>query len=76
MEQPQDIQQLRHELTKLRKEREAVILEKGLLAQDNKDLRENFAYILYEQKEHALSSQINAVIKEIYDYTKKHKKRI
>ena len=63
------INELRNELTHLRKEREKVILEKGLIAQDNKDLRENAAYAWYEQREHSLTSRIHGIIEEIYALT-------
>lgn len=65
-----DIKKLREELARLREQREKVVLEKGLIAQDNKDLRENFAYDRLVEREHALTSKINGVISEIYELSK------
>ena len=65
------IKELRTELSSLRRKRDEIILEKGLLAQDNKDLRENAAYIEYEQKEHAITSKIHAIMNEIYELSKR-----
>ncbi len=66
------IKNLREELKILREERDKITLEKGLVAQDNKDLRENAAYSQLEQKEHALTSRIRGVIEEIYEYSRKN----
>ncbi len=65
MTKAKKLEELRQKLGALQKEREAAILEKGLQAQDNNDLRENFAYILWEQKEHMLTSKIHNLIREI-----------
>jgi transcription elongation GreA/GreB family factor len=64
------IDQLRAELVTLRKEREKVTIEKGLIAQDNKDLRENAAYDYWEQKERNITSRIHKIIQEIEERSK------
>lgn len=64
------IDKLRNQLIELRKERDKAVLEKGLSAQDNKDLRENATYDYWEQKEHQLTSRILNIIKEIETLTK------
>jgi len=45
------IDKLRQELTELRKERDKIIFEKGMAANENKDLRENSAYDYWFEKE-------------------------
>jgi len=67
----QKVIKLKEELKKLKKELNEVTLEKGLCAQENKDLRENFAYCAYEQKECFLIARINKIIREIYTLTAK-----
>ena len=61
---------LRKELVELRKEREKITIEKGLIAQDNKDLRENAAYDHWEQKERNVTSRIYKIIQEIEERSK------
>ncbi|MFA6981602.1 MAG: hypothetical protein WC243_01075 [Patescibacteria group bacterium] len=56
---------LRDGLVKLREERTRVTMEKGLAAEDNKDLRENASYDYWEQKEFNLTARIIALMKEI-----------
>jgi transcription elongation GreA/GreB family factor len=76
------IDKLRNELIKLREERSHVILEKGLAAEYNKDLRENAAYDYWYEKETELTMrilQVMEMIREQSDKTKpkktlKHKK--
>ena len=59
------IELLREKLTALNKEREEIILEKGLAARDNNDLRENFAYDYWSEKERVATARIHALSKEI-----------
>lgn len=70
MTQKDKIEELRAQLSKLRQERDKVILKKGLIAQDNKDLRENAAYDYWLQKEQAITARIHSIIIEINDLTK------
>ena len=74
--QPDKAETLRQKLKFLREEREKAMLEKGLAAEDNKDLRENFAYDYWEQQETNISAQIFQITKEIEELTgiKKHKR--
>jgi transcription elongation GreA/GreB family factor len=70
------IDRLRNELIKLREERSKVIFEKGLAAEENKDLRENFAYDYWFEKEcqmEARIAQIVEMINEISSNTKPKK---
>ncbi|MFZ2664251.1 MAG: hypothetical protein WAX66_02725 [Patescibacteria group bacterium] len=67
------IDKLRNEIIKLRKEREEVIFEKGLAAEDNKDLRENSAYDYWFEKEIVANSRIAHLIKMIEDLSEKDK---
>jgi len=67
------IDKLRNEIIKLRKEREEIIFEKGLAAEDNKDLRENFAYDYWFEKEMLVSSRIKYLIGMIEELSKKDK---
>lgn len=63
---------LRNDVSKLRAQREQIVLEKGLIAREDGDLRENGAYIALEQKEHALTSKINAILSDIIEISKEH----
>ena len=54
----------RVDLFKLQKVREAMILELGLYAQENGDLRENSAYLHTEQKIHVVDAQIMEILAE------------
>ncbi|HLB51991.1 hypothetical protein A3F07_03405 [candidate division WWE3 bacterium RIFCSPHIGHO2_12_FULL_38_15] len=56
---------LRNKLIKLQKEREKVTLEKGLAARDNTDLRENFAYDYWVEREFVVTAKIYNILKEI-----------
>ena len=56
---------LRKQLIKLQKEREEITLEKGLTARDNNDLRENFAYDYWVEREFMVTAKIHAILKEI-----------
>lgn len=70
------IDKLRAELIKLREERSKVIFEKGLAAEENKDLRENFAYDYWFEKEcqmEARIAQVVEMIKEIANESKPKK---
>jgi transcription elongation GreA/GreB family factor len=59
------IDELREELSKLRKKRDRIILEKGLIARDNNDLRENSTYDYWDQIERNVTSRIYRIIEEI-----------
>lgn len=65
------IDKLRTELIKLREERKAVILEKGLAAEENKDLRENSAYDYWFEQEAQMTARIIRVTKMIEDLAEK-----
>jgi transcription elongation GreA/GreB family factor len=65
------IDELREELIKLQKEREKIILEKGLEAEENGDLRENATFNNLEIQEWVLTSKIRRLIQEITDLAKK-----
>ena len=67
------IDKLRNELIKLREERKAVILEKGLAAEENKDLRENFTYDYWFEKEAQATARIAHVTEMIEELSKKDK---
>jgi transcription elongation GreA/GreB family factor len=67
------IDKLRTELIKLRKEREKIIFEKGMAANENKDLRENSAYDYWFEKEMQISSRINHIISMIEKSSPKKK---
>jgi len=70
------LEQLQKELADLRKTRQKVILEKGEAAEDNKDLRENGAYIALEEREHYYTSKIHKVIRDLDNLTRKPAKEI
>ncbi|HLD51230.1 hypothetical protein A3K34_01070 [candidate division WWE3 bacterium RIFOXYC1_FULL_40_10] len=52
------IEELRERIAELQEERKHVILEKGLSAQENNDLRENAQYDFWDRKEHNYNSRI------------------
>ena len=55
------IDKLREKLIDLRKEREKITFEKGMAANENKDLRENSAYDYWFEKEMLITARINNV---------------
>lgn len=59
-----EMEKWRVDLFKLQKARESMILELGLYAQENGDLRENSAYLHTEQKIHVLDAQIMGILTE------------
>lgn len=65
------IDELRAFLKVLQKERAHIIMEKGLSAEDNKDLRENSEYIYLEQQEDLYNAKIKNLIKEMESHKKK-----
>jgi len=67
------IDKLRKELVKLREERAKVIFEKGLAAEENKDLRENFAYDYWFEKECQMKARIVQVVDMIEEISSKSK---
>ena len=62
---------MRQDLVKLRQDREKITMEKGLMARDNNDLRENFAYDYWVEKENQVTIRIHRIIAEIEDLLKK-----
>jgi len=74
MEKDTDIELLRAKLRKLREKKDAIILEKGMAAEDNNDLRENSLYDYLVQQEDMYSSMIVGVLKEIKRLSEKGKK--
>ena len=72
------IDKLRTELINLREERKTVILEKGLAAEENKDLRENSAYDYWFEQEAQVTARILRLTKMIEELAikDKPKKRI
>jgi transcription elongation GreA/GreB family factor len=62
---------LREKIKELKKELEKVTFEKGLIAEENKDLRENSAYDYWDQKETNLIIRIHRIMKEISERLKK-----
>ncbi|MBW6441801.1 hypothetical protein K0B04_02730 [Patescibacteria group bacterium] len=68
------IDKLRKELIELRKERDKIIFEKGMAANENKDLRENSAYDYWFEKEMQITSRINHIISMIEEGSKNKKK--
>ncbi len=67
------LEQLRQKLKELRTEREAITMEKGLVARENNDLRENFAYDYWCEKEHVITTQIHKLMEEIDGIARKNK---
>ncbi len=67
------IDKLRQELTELRKERDKIIFEKGMAANENKDLRENSAYDYWFEKEMHINARIHHTILMIEDISPKKK---
>jgi hypothetical protein len=64
MSDEQILEEIRSEIRKLQKEREIAILEKGLCAQFNNDLRENSQYDYWVDKEYYYSFKIQTLIKK------------
>jgi transcription elongation GreA/GreB family factor len=64
-------EKLREKIKELKKELETVTFEKGLAAEDNKDLRENSAYDYWDQKESILIIRIHKIMREISEIYKK-----
>jgi hypothetical protein len=76
--QESTIEKLREKIKELKQELETVTFEKGLAAEDNKDLRENSAYDYWDQKESILIIRIHKIMKEIRDTSKNdsHERKI
>ena len=66
------IEKLREKISQLKKELERATLEKGLAAEENKDLRENSMYDSWEEKETMYTIRIHKMMKEIRDLTPKN----
>ncbi len=71
MNETDSIENLRQKITELKQELADATFEKGLAADENKDLRENFAYDYWDQKERVLLNRIHGLIREIADRTPK-----
>ena len=67
------IKEVKQKIKDLQKEREQVILEKGLAAQENADLRENFAYDYWNHKEIDLTHKIQRLSGQLFIGTRKKK---
>jgi len=67
------IDKLRNELINLREERKTIIFEKGLAAEDNKDLRENSTYDYWFEKEIVANARIAHLIEMIEELSTKDK---
>lgn len=67
------IDKLRNELIKLREERSRIIFEKGMAAEENKDLRENFVYDYWYEKECQVNGRISHIRETIYELSNKDK---
>lgn len=65
------IDKLRNELIHLREERAKIIFEKGLAAEENKDLRENSSYDFWFNKECLMNSRIARIINMIQEIADK-----
>ncbi|KKS07049.1 hypothetical protein A3K01_02950 [candidate division WWE3 bacterium RIFOXYD1_FULL_43_17] len=70
------VERLRERLSEQRKKLEEASFEKGLAAEENKDLRENFAYDYWVSQEQLVTARIFATLKEIEHLTKKPEKKI
>jgi transcription elongation GreA/GreB family factor len=75
IQQKKQKQKLREKLKQLRIKKDKIVFEKGLAAQDNKDLRENSAYDYWDRKEHFITTRIHKLINEIEKLAKNNKKR-
>lgn len=71
-------EKLRKRLFELRNKREELIMELGLYAQENQDLRENSAYINTERKIQLVSAQIHEILLEFgkWELAKMRSKRL
>lgn len=74
MEEKSKVDRLRDDLAELRKKRIKITMEKGFAAEENKDLRENFAYDYWVQQEEVINARIGTVIELIGELTKKNTK--
>lgn len=66
-----EIEDLRQRIKKLTEEMEVAVFEKGLAAEENKDIRENFAYDYWHEKELSLVARIHKLMKEIKEMSPK-----
>ncbi|MBU0649629.1 hypothetical protein KJ605_02135 [Patescibacteria group bacterium] len=71
---PEKQEELRTELSRLRKRRDDLIADLGAYAQENSDLRENSAYLHTEQKIHLLDAQIADILAEFGKLALKQKR--
>jgi transcription elongation GreA/GreB family factor len=70
------LEQLRQKLKELQKHREHAIMEKGLAAQENQDLRENSDYDYWEMEESNFTFRIHNIIREIESFVEPKKKLV
>lgn len=70
---PEKQEELRNELSRLRKKRDGLIGELGEYAQEHNDLRENSAYLHTEQKIHLVDAEIHRILSEFnkFELTKR-----
>lgn len=68
---PSEMDLLREKLSDLRKQRDNAAMEKGLAAEENKDLRENFAYDYWDTQERNITFRIHGIMEEIDELAKK-----
>ena len=66
------IDKLRKELVETRKERERIVFEKGMAAEENKDLRENSTYDYWFEKEMQATTRISHIISMIDEISGKN----
>jgi hypothetical protein len=67
---------IRQQIKDLMRQREEATLEKGLSAQENKDLRENSEYDYWVEKENKLTIKIGNLQKEIVRLTTESKPKV
>ncbi|MFA5776419.1 MAG: hypothetical protein WC988_02600 [Patescibacteria group bacterium] len=64
MDKSSDVDRWRDELINFREKRDRLITELGEYAQENRDLRENSAYLHTEQKIQIVDAQITGILAE------------
>lgn len=68
--------ELKRKIKELQSQREKAIFEKGLAARENGDLRENFAYDYWSQKELDLTHKIKRLSGILFKKTRRIEKKI
>lgn len=64
------IEKLKQELKSLKERRKKVVWKRGREAEDNKDLRENFAWESLNQEYHLISAMIHNLLSELEELEK------